>query len=107
MKRIIVAATAVFALAACQTSWRQNEVGLTYKIFPGKGGDSLQRENFVKFNIAFTIPDKKTQFLAQLSEKHLVTSRSIQAGVPNIPFMEVMSQCMVGDSAVVVLSIDR
>ena len=45
MKRIIVAATAVFALAACQTSYDKTKSGLTYKIFPGKEETHLQREN--------------------------------------------------------------
>ncbi|HNP22008.1 MAG TPA: FKBP-type peptidyl-prolyl cis-trans isomerase [Panacibacter sp.] len=106
MKRIIVAATAVFALAACQTSYDKTKSGLTYKIFPGKGGDSLTAGKFVKFNIAFTIPDKKDTVLSSTFGKtpgyiQIDTSRRAEYS-----FMEVMSKCMVGDSAVVVLSID-
>lgn len=106
MKRIIVAATAVLTLAACQMNYDKTSSGLAYKIFPGKGKDSLTAGKFVKFNIIFTVPEKKDTVLSTTFGKtpgyiQIDTSRRAEYS-----FMEVMAKCMVDDSAVVVLSVD-
>src|SRR5919106_908718 len=107
MKKIILATFAALALA-CNVNYNKTPSGLVYKIFSGKGGDSLHPGNIVKYTVKFLLTDRK-------DKKDSVLSPDIS--VPNYiqvdtgkryeySFIEVMPKLRAGDSAVVVISVD-
>src|SRR5437870_6067400 len=109
MKKIILAVlAATLAFAACNVNYNKTPSGLVYKIFPGKGGDSLKPGNIVKYTVEFVLTDRK-------DKKDSVLNPNIR--VPNyIPadtgkryeysFVEIMPKLRAGDSAVIIISID-
>src|SRR4051812_4919025 len=106
MKKIVFAASVVFALGACNVNYDKTPSGLVYKVFPAKAGDSLHPGNFAKLNISFSIPDKKDTVLSSTFGKvpgYIPIDTSARSAYS---FMEVLSKCKVGDSAIVILSVD-
>lgn len=106
MKQILAAVAALLMLASCQVNFQKTNSGLVYKIFKGNGGDSLKPGKFVKFNISFTLPEKKDSLLNTTFGKipgydKVDTSKNVEYS-----FMEVVPKMKVGDSAEIVLSID-
>jgi FKBP-type peptidyl-prolyl cis-trans isomerase len=108
MKKIIVAASALFSMAACNVNYEKTPSGLVYKIFPGKGGEKLQVGKLAKYNVDFVLtnrPGKKDTTL---------NSGPVRAGYIEVDtskryeysFVEILPKLSVGDSAVVVLSVD-
>src|SRR5690242_6490193 len=106
MKKIIFGACALIALAACNVNYEKTPSGLAYKIIGAKGGDSLKAGEFAKFNMQILLPEKKDSVLESTygtmpGYQMIDTSKRTQYS-----FMEVLSKCKVGDSAIVVISID-
>jgi FKBP-type peptidyl-prolyl cis-trans isomerase FkpA len=108
MKKIILAVSAALVFAACNVNYNKTPSGLVYKVFPGKGGDSLKPGNIVKYTVEFVLTDRK-------DKKDSVLNPAVK--VPNyIPadtgkryeysFVEIMPKLRAGDSAVVVINID-
>lgn len=102
------AAIAAISLTSCAVNYDKTESGLVYKVFPGKGGDSLKAGHYVKYNVQFYLTDRSGKTDSLLSET---------AGMPNYfqvdtsarvkySFMEIMPKLRAGDSAVVLLSVD-
>ena len=59
MKKIILAASAAFALASCGVNYEKTPSGLVYKIFPGKGADSnIKAGNYIKYDVQFYLTDR-------------------------------------------------
>ena len=106
MKQTFAAVAAMFILASCHVNYDKTNSGLVYKIFPGKGGDSLKPGKFVKFNVEFSLPEKKDSILNTTFGKipgydKVDTSKSTE-----YTFMEILPRMQVGDSAEVIMSID-
>jgi len=102
------AAIAAISLTSCAVNYDKTESGLVYKVFPGKGGDSLKAGHYVKYNVQFYLTDRSGKTDSLLNET---------AGMPNYfqvdtsarvkySFMEIMPKLRSGDSAVVLLSTD-
>src|SRR5438477_11495938 len=102
MKKIILAVSAALAFAACNVNYNKTPSGLVYKIFPGKGGDSVKPGNIVKYTVGFVLTDRK-------DKKDSVLNPGVN--MPNyIPadtgqryeysFVEIMPNIRAGDSAV-------
>jgi FKBP-type peptidyl-prolyl cis-trans isomerase FkpA len=102
------AAIAAISLASCGVNYDKTASGLVYKVFPGKGGDSLKAGHYIKYNVQFYLTDRTGKTDSLLSET---------TGMPNYfqvdtsarvkySFMEIMPKLRAGDSAVVLLSVD-
>lgn len=105
MKKIMLAALAAVVLASCQVNYEKAPSGLVYKIIRGKGGDKVEPGKFVKFNIEYSLPDKDSVIntsYGKLPGYSMVDSSARAA----YSFMEILPKCNVGDSAVIVFSID-
>lgn len=107
MKKIIFGASALLMLAACNVNYEKSPSGLAYKIFPGSNrGDSVKPGTFVKFNMVLVLPEKKDSVFETTYGKmpgYQMVDTSKRA---EYSYMEVLPKCRVGDSAVVVLSVD-
>lgn len=108
MKKIIFGACALLSIAACNVNYEKTPSGLVYKIFPGKGGEKLQVGKLVKYNVDFVLtnrPGKKDTSLnagpARPGYIEVDTSKRYEYS-----FVEILPKLSVGDSAVVVLSVD-
>src|SRR4051794_17387991 len=106
MKKIIFGACALLVLAACNVNYEKTPSGLAYKIFPGKNGEKLQPGKFAKFNMTVVLPEKKDSVL-ETTVGSMPGYTPIDTGKQtDYSYMEVLSKCSVGDSAVVVVSVD-
>lgn len=108
MKKIILAAVAAIALASCGVNYDKTPSGLVYKIFPGKGGDTLRAGSYVKYNVEFVLTGRtgKTDSLLNLPSgmpSYIQVDTSKRA---EYSFMEIMPKLRGGDSAVVIISVD-
>jgi len=108
MKKIIFGAFALLSIAACNVNYEKTPSGLVYKIFPGKGGEKLQVGKLVKYNVDFVLTNrsgkKDTSLNASPAKAGYIeidTSKRYQYS-----FVEILPKLSVGDSAVVVLSVD-
>jgi len=108
MKKIIFGAFALLSIAACNVNYEKTPSGLVYKIFPGKGGEKLQVGKLVKYNVDFVLTNrsgKKDTSLNAIPAKagyiEIDTSKRYEYS-----FVEILPKLSVGDSAVVVLSVD-
>ena len=108
MKKIIFGACALVSIAACNVNYEKTPSGLVYKIYPGKGGEKLQVGKLVKYNVDFVLTNrtgKKDTTLNAGPVKpgyiEVDTSKRYQYS-----FVEILPKLSVGDSAVVVLSVD-
>ncbi len=108
MKKIILAASAAFTVAACNVNYEKTPSGLVYKIIPGKGGDSVKLGSIVKYNVEFILTDRKDKKDSVLNP-NINIPNYIQADTGKryeYSFVEIMSKLRAGDSAIVVLSVD-
>jgi len=108
MKKIIFGAFALLSIAACNVNYEKTPSGLVYKIFPGKGGEKLQVGKLVKYNVDFVLTNrsgkKDTSLNASPAKAGYIeidTSKRYEYS-----FVEILPKLSVGDSAVVVLSVD-
>lgn len=108
MRNFILAACAAATLGACNIDYNKTASGLVYKIYPGKGGDTLSAGKFIKYHCDFVLtgrPGKKDSVLnppaVMPSYLQVDTSKRYE-----YTFIEILPKMRVGDSAVVVLSTD-
>jgi len=108
MKKIIFGAFALLSIAGCNVNYEKTPSGLVYKIFPGKGGEKLQVGKLVKYNVDFVLTNrsgkKDTSLNASPAKAGYIeidTSKRYEYS-----FVEILPKLSVGDSAVVVLSVD-
>ena len=110
MKKIILAASAVIALAACQqVNYDKAPSGMVYKIFPGKGGDSVKVGGFVKYNVEFVLTGRtgKPDSLLQSTYGKVPGFGQVDTGVrAAYSILEILPKLRAGDSATTVLSVD-
>ena len=105
MKRTMLAALAAVVLASCQVNYEKAPSGLVYKIIKGKGGDKVEPGKFVKFNIEYSLPDKDSVINTSYGKLpgYSMVDTSARAAYS---FMEILPKCSVGDSAVIMFSVD-
>jgi len=108
MKKIIFGAFALLSIAACNVNYEKTPSGLVYKIFPGKGGEKLQVGKLVKYNVDFILTNRQGKKDTSLNGSparpgyiEVDTSKRYEYS-----FVEILPKLSVGDSAVVVLSVD-
>lgn len=106
MQKIMFAVFAVIFLAACNVNYDKTETGLAYKIFPSKEGKKLEAGKFVKVNIEFSIPEYHDTVLNTTFGKIPGFMKIDTSKGAAYSFMEILPKCKVGDSVVVILSID-
>ena len=72
MKQALVAVAAILSLTACSVDYQKSPSGLVYKIFPGKGGEKAQANDFIKYNMEkamYLIDDSGLKQYNNLKEK--------------------------------------
>lgn len=105
MKHLLLVAAAAVAFSSCQVKYEKTKSGLLYKITKGKGGEKLKAGDFIKFNIAFTMPDKDTTLNSTFGKIPGFTMVDTSERV-KFSFMELLPKCSVGDSITFNMSID-
>ncbi len=106
MKKMMLAVTAIILMASCKVNYDKTASGLAYKIFPSKEGAKLDPGKFVKVNIEFSIPEYHDTVLNTTWGKIPGFMKIDTSKGAEYSFMEILPMCKVGDSVVVVLSID-
>lgn len=108
MKKIILAVSAALTLAACQISYDKTPSGLVYKIFPGKGGDSLKVGQFVRYSAQFVLTGREGKKDSLLNaDSYLPGYFKVDTGGRYAySYFEIMPKLRVGDSVVVMLNTD-
>jgi FKBP-type peptidyl-prolyl cis-trans isomerase FkpA len=100
---ILLAATVLFG--SCNTSYEKTKSGLRYKIIKGKGGNKLKVGDFVKFNQVVAIPERDT--VINTTYGKMPGYVKIDTGAGSVySFVEVLQKMSVGDSAVIIFSVD-
>ncbi|QEC65906.1 hypothetical protein FRZ67_00790 [Panacibacter ginsenosidivorans] len=108
MKKIIFAAIAAISLASCGVNYEKSPSGLVYKIFPGKGGDSIKAGYYIKYDVQFYLTGRTGKQDSLLNPpsvmpQYLQVDTSKRA---EYSFMEIMPKLKAGDSAVAILNVD-
>ncbi len=106
MKKMMLAVTAIILMASCKVNYDKTASGLAYKIFPSKDGAKLEPGKFVKVNIEFSIPEYHDTVLNTTWGKIPGFMKIDTSKGAEYSFMEILPMCKVGDSVIVVLSID-
>lgn len=105
MKNLFLLFAVALVLGSCNMSYEKTKSGVRYKIFKGKGGEKLKAGDIIKFNQIGLIPERDTVLFTTYGK--MPGFVKIDTGASTIyTVMEVMQKMSVGDSAVVVLSID-
>jgi FKBP-type peptidyl-prolyl cis-trans isomerase FkpA len=95
---------AIVLLASCN-QYKKSPSGLAYKITKGDGKEKLKHGDFVKFNIEFKVSPKDS--LLSSSYGHIPAFMVIDtARSPKHSFLEVITECAVGDKMEFVMSVD-
>ncbi len=106
MKKMMLAVTALILMASCKVNYDKTESGLAYKIFPSKEGAKLEPGKFVKVNIEFSIPEYHDTILNTTWGKIPGFMKIDTTKGAEYSFMEILPKCKVGDSVIIILSID-
>ncbi|MBS1731089.1 MAG: FKBP-type peptidyl-prolyl cis-trans isomerase [Bacteroidetes bacterium] len=106
MKKMMLAVSAILLMASCKVNYDKTETGLAYKIFPSKEGAKLDPGKYVKVNIEFSIPEYHDTILNTTWGKIPGFMKIDTTQGAEYSFMEILPKCKVGDSAIIVLSID-
>lgn len=106
MKKMMLAVAAILLMASCKVNYDKTDTGLAYKIFPSKEGAKLEAGKFVKVNIEFSIPEYHDTILNTTWGKIPGFMKIDTSKGAAYSFMEILPKCKVGDSVIVVLSID-
>lgn len=105
MRNLIVLLAGAVLLGSCNMSYEKTKSGLRYKIFKGKGGAELKAGDFVKFNQVALIPERDTVLFTTYGKMPGYTRIDTGAMV-QYSFAEVLPKMKVGDSAIIVFSVD-
>lgn len=109
MKKILLAGFALVTIAtSCQSNYDKTPSGLVYKVYPGKGGDSLKPGDIVKFKVQFYLTDRNGKKDSLLSaETSMPNYTAVDTSErAKYSFMEIFPQLRSGDSAVVIMNVD-
>jgi len=105
MKQLLSLVALVFLLASCHVNYDKTKSGLVYKIFKGKGGESLHSGKFVKLDVEYKL-DGKDSILNSTYGKIPVFGVVDTSSRYAYSYMELLPRLQVGDSAEFVISID-
>jgi FKBP-type peptidyl-prolyl cis-trans isomerase FkpA len=107
MKKLLALSVAVISIfSACQVNYEKTKTGLKYKIFKGDGkGAEVKPNSFIKFNVEYRFQRNDSVLTTTFGKVPAyspvdTTERSAYS------FMEVITKTKVGDSIVVVMSVD-
>lgn len=106
MKKLITAITAIAIFAACNLSYQRSATGLVYKIFPSSSGAKLEAGKIVKMHLAYTIPAKKDSVIQSTFNSFPFYFPFDTTGKNSYDFREVLPKCKVGDSLIIIISVD-
>lgn len=90
-------------MACNKLEFRKTKSGLTYKIIPGNGKDSVKIGNWLKLNVIQKLNDDS---VLQTSYGKMPAYAQIMAGDKNYGPEEVLSLLKKGDSAIVIMYVD-
>jgi FKBP-type peptidyl-prolyl cis-trans isomerase FkpA len=105
MKNLFLLSAIAFVLGSCNMSYEKTKSGLRYKIIKGNKGEKLKPGDIIKFNQVALIPERDT-ILFTTYGKMPGYVKVDSAKNTSYTIMEVFPLMSVGDSAVVVLSVD-
>ncbi len=95
---------AIVLLASCN-QYKKTPSGVAYKITKGSGSEKLKNGQFLKFNVEYKIPPKDSIF--NTSFGHIPGYLVIDtANKSKHSFLEILTECAVGDKVDFVLSVD-
>ncbi len=106
MKQALVAVAAILSLTACSVDYQKSPSGLVYKIFPGKGGEKAQANDFIKYNMEYRLTAKNDSLLTTTFGTFPGYAKVDTSKNAEYSFMEIVTKCSPGDSAEIVISID-
>jgi FKBP-type peptidyl-prolyl cis-trans isomerase FkpA len=106
MKNLFLLFAAAFVLASCNMSYEKTKSGVRYKIIKGKGGEKLKSGDIIKFNQVALIPERDTILGSTYGKMPGYLKIDTGAMAPQYHFIQVLPYMSVGDSAVVILSVD-
>jgi FKBP-type peptidyl-prolyl cis-trans isomerase len=105
MKNLFLLLSVAFVLGSCNMSYEKTKSGVRYKIIKGKGGEKLKVGDIIKYNQVIMIPERDTVLFTTYGKMagydKIDTGAMVQYSV-----MEVFPLMSVGDSAIVILSVD-
>ena len=105
MKNLLLLVSVAFVLGSCNMSYEKTKSGVKYKIIKGKGGEKLKAGDIIKYNQVILIPERDTVLYTTYGKMpgydKVDTGAMVQYSV-----MEVFPKLSVGDSAIIVLSVD-
>lgn len=105
MKKLLTAISVIAVLAACNSSYQRAASGLVYKIFPSSSRQAGSRENF-KIAYGLYTSCKKRLSNTKLYLPSLTYYPMDTAGKNSYDFREVLPKCKVGDSMIIIISVD-
>ncbi len=105
MRNLFILLAGALLLGSCNTSYEKTKSGLRYKIYEGKGGAKLKAGEFVKFNQIALIPERDTVLFTTYGKMPGYTKIDTGA-MTQYSFAEVLPMMSVGDSAIIIFSID-
>jgi FKBP-type peptidyl-prolyl cis-trans isomerase FkpA len=107
MKKLLSIASAMLIIfISCQVNYEKTKSGLKYKIYKGDGkGEAIKAGSFIKFDIEYRFQGKDSVLISSFGKMpgYSVVDSSERSAYS---FMEVLPKAKVGDSIVVVMSID-
>ncbi|MFI5131926.1 MAG: FKBP-type peptidyl-prolyl cis-trans isomerase [Chitinophagales bacterium] len=107
MKRVnylLVVIAALSFMAACKNvNYKKTKSGLLYKVFPGKGKDSIKAGSIVKFNYVIKFNDS---VMYDSHGKMPGFVRVVALDRPTYDFQEIITMMRKGDSAITVQMAD-
>ncbi|MBM3417169.1 MAG: FKBP-type peptidyl-prolyl cis-trans isomerase [Bacteroidetes bacterium] len=98
----VLVLAAVLAVGCKKMSYKKTKSGLVYKIFSGKGSDSLKVNDIVKFNYAIRYNDSLMEAYNSYGKIPGYLRVSYQEGKPSYDLNEVLPMLKVGDSLITV-----
>ncbi len=105
MRNLCILLAGALMFASCNTSYEKTKSGLRYKIYEGKGGAKLKAGEFVKFNQIALIPERDTVLFTTYGKMPGYTKIDTGA-MTQYSFAEVLPMMKVGDSAIIIFSVD-
>jgi FKBP-type peptidyl-prolyl cis-trans isomerase FkpA len=105
MRNLFILLVGVALMAGCNAHYEKTKSGLRYKIIKGKGGNKINNGDFIKFNQVVAIPEKDT--ILNTTYGKVPGYIKIDTGArTEYSFVEVIRKMSVGDSAVIIFSVD-
>lgn len=105
MRNLFILLAGALILASCNVSYDKTKSGLRYKIISGKSGKKLKAGDYIKFNQEISIPERDTVLKTTYGKMAGYTMIDTSARF-YYSFMEVLPYCSVGDSVIIIFSVD-